>query len=146
LVTKRTELKPEIFRDQPWRPDSAELETGEGRRRGLVTRGHPVLVRGHFLSNHVQKVVRARVAEESEVTAQVTHRLIEVGMGTEIVPEAAVLVVERDDLDRIVHRRLDLAPVSDDAGVLSESVDVLGGETRDLLRVEALERRTKAVP
>src|SRR6185503_4930448 len=52
----------------------------------------------------------------------------------------------RLDLDRVVDRRLDLAAVADDAGVVRQPVDVIRPEAGDLLGIETLERLLEPVP
>src|SRR3954447_6033606 len=54
-----------------------------------------------------------------------------------------LLLGELDRPLRVVDRRLDLPAVADYRGVLQEAFDIVVGEARDAMEVEALERRAE---
>src|SRR4029079_13520639 len=54
--------------------------------------------------------------------------------------EASEFLLYLQERPRILDRRLDLAPISDDAGVADERLDLARIVARDSLRVEGVER------
>src|SRR5207342_1303308 len=60
-------------------------------------------------------------------------------------PEVVAQALELEDAFRIVHRRLDLEPVADDAGIGEEALDLGVREARNLAGVEVRERLSVAV-
>jgi hypothetical protein len=103
-------------------------------------------VRRHLFPHDVQEIVGAGVPEELELPAQRRRLRRKVGKRAQIVPEAAILLVELEQPLRVGDCRFQLAAVADYAGILRQLVDVELRHFGHQLSIEAVKRRPDAWP
>jgi hypothetical protein len=72
------------------------------RSLALLARRFPLIVRGHWLTDHVQKDVAARLAEEAELVTQIGDGRVETRVRPQLVAEGAVLRFQLDHAGGVV--------------------------------------------